>query len=58
MMGDTLMIQNGPVGYTPGYTAPGTIPDPYSQPQGYGVQMNYGQPQPGGYGGGQNMGYY
>merc|ERR1711871_1078185 len=51
MMNDTLMIANAPtyaMQYTP--NAPGTIPDPYAQPQ-YG--MNYGQPQPG-YG----QGYY
>ena len=41
MTNDTLMIGNG---YTGGYTAPGSIPDPYAQPQ-----QGYGQ---GGYGGG------
>ena len=58
MMGDTLMIANS--AYGGGYGAPGAIPDPYSQPQGYGMP-GYGAPQapgygaPGAYGGG---GYY
>merc|ERR1711991_225952 len=45
MMNDTLMITNTPnygMQYTP--NPPGSIPDPYAQPQ-YG--MGYGQPQPG-----------
>ena len=49
MMGDTLMLTNTPnyaMQYTP--NPPGTIPDPYAQPQ---MGMPYGQP---GYG----QGYY
>lgn len=44
------MKRPGGYGAAPGYGAGSSIPDPYSQPQGYG----YGGPAAGGYG----AGYY
>jgi len=58
MMSDTLMIANGPAYGGGGYAAgPGGIPDPYAQPQGYGMP-GYGQQGMYQQGYGQQPGYY